>query len=338
MTIFEEEVRKPEYSFLTTDEHLGDNIAILCVGGSYSYGMNVPTSDVDIRGVAVNSARELLLNNGFEQVERDEPDVTIYSFNKVLNLMSACNPNVIEMLGLRPEHYLKVSKYGQMLLDNKELFLSKVAIHSFGGYANAQLRRLDNKSGRIGDAHNQAVHIINSMKNALYAVKQLVRPFEADENFDLVLDENNQVIVNAALRGYPLNELYRLVAEADKVRHDYEKLGARNSHAIEHNKIGKHMAHLFRVLYTGIDILEQQKIITYREQEKDLLLAIRNNALLTAEGQPTDEFWDLLQSVEARFSYAKENTSLPDRPDYKAIAELQFEVNKDIVANFMANQ
>ena len=331
MTIFEEEVRKPEYSFLTTDEHLGDNIAILCVGGSYSYGMNVPTSDVDIRGVAVNSARELLLANGFEQVERDDPDVVIYSFNKILNLLSACNPNVIEMLGLRPEHYLKVSKYGQMLLDNKDLFLSKVAVQSFGGYANAQLRRLDNKAGRIGDAHNQAVHIVNSMKNALYAVKQLVRPFNADENFELVLDESNQVIVNASLKGYPLNELYRLVAESDKVRHDYEKLGVRNSKAIEHNKIGKHMAHLFRLYMMAFDILEKKQIITYRADEHDFLMRVRNNELLDENGQPTEEFWETLQKYEARFEYAKLHTDLPDRPNYKRIEDLRLTVNSEIV-------
>ena len=311
MTIFEEEVRKPEYSFLTTDEHLGDNIAILCVGGSYSYGMNVPTSDVDIRGVAVNSARELLLANGFEQVERDDPDVVIYSFNKILNLLSACNP--------------------KLLLDNKDLFLSKVAVQSFGGYANAQLRRLDNKAGRIGDAHNQAVHIVNSMKNALYAVKQLVRPFNADENFDLVLDESNQVIVNASLKGYPLNELYRLVAESDKVRHDYEKLGVRNSKAIEHNKIGKHMAHLFRLYMMAFDILEKKQIITYRADEHDFLMRVRNNELLDENGQPTEEFWETLQKYEARFEYAKLHTDLPDRPDYKKIEDLRLTVNSEIV-------
>lgn len=48
------------------------------------------------------------------------------------------NPNVIEMLGNLPEHYLYVSNAGRMLLDNKKLFLSKQVVHSFGGYATAQ--------------------------------------------------------------------------------------------------------------------------------------------------------------------------------------------------------
>ena len=50
------------------------------------------------------------------------------------------------MLGSKPEHYIKLTDAGKFLLDNKKLFLSKLAIHTFGGYANAQLRRLENNS------------------------------------------------------------------------------------------------------------------------------------------------------------------------------------------------
>ena len=35
-----------------------------------------------------------------------------------------------------------LNENGRLLLDNRKLFLSKRAINSFGGYADAQLRRL----------------------------------------------------------------------------------------------------------------------------------------------------------------------------------------------------
>ena len=70
MTIDEikEKVNGQEYEFLKNDEHLGSNIILLGLGGSYCYGMSIEgKSDVDIRGVSLNSKEEILL--GQEQRE-----------------------------------------------------------------------------------------------------------------------------------------------------------------------------------------------------------------------------------------------------------------------------
>ena len=148
MTDFKELLKTTEYDFLRTNPHLGNNIILLGLGGSHAYGTNVEGSDVDIRGIALNSKEEILSATNFEQVLNEPTDTTIYSIKKIMQLLTNCNPNTIEMLGLRPEQYLYVSPIGQELLDNKKMFLSKRAVQSFGGYATAQLRRLDNKSAR----------------------------------------------------------------------------------------------------------------------------------------------------------------------------------------------
>ena len=111
-------IKTPEYDFLRTNEHLGDNIILLGLGGSHAYGTNKEGSDIDIRGVAINSKRDILLGRDFDQVVNTETDTTIYSFNKIVQLLTNVNPNTIEMLGLEPWQYLKVSPIGQMLLDN----------------------------------------------------------------------------------------------------------------------------------------------------------------------------------------------------------------------------
>ncbi|ABS34948.1 nucleotidyltransferase domain-containing protein [Clostridium botulinum] len=43
-----------EYDFLRNNEHLGNNIILLTTGGSYAYGTNVESSDLDIRGIATD--------------------------------------------------------------------------------------------------------------------------------------------------------------------------------------------------------------------------------------------------------------------------------------------
>ena len=74
------------------------------------------------------------------------------------------------LLGLSPDNYLYLNNIGQMLLDNKRLFLSKRAIQSFGGYADAQLRRLQNALARDTFPQSEKEqHIFNSVKNAMYS-------------------------------------------------------------------------------------------------------------------------------------------------------------------------
>ena len=151
MTVEEirEKLKTSEYDFLRNNKHLGSNIILLGLGGSYSYGMNIEgKSDIDIRGVALNSKEEILLLQNFGQIVDENTDTTIYSFNKMVNLLCKANPNVMEQLGLNTEHYLYIHPIGQVLLNNSKLFLSKRAVYSFAGYAKEQWKKLDNKSSR----------------------------------------------------------------------------------------------------------------------------------------------------------------------------------------------
>ena len=135
------EINSTDYDFLENDPHLKDNVILLTLGGSKAYGTNVNTkehiSDTDIRGIALNSKNEILLRQDFEQVTDLKTDTVVYSFNKIIELLSKTNPNTIEMLGCRPEHYIKLTNIGQELIDNNHMFLSKIAIHTFRGYANS---------------------------------------------------------------------------------------------------------------------------------------------------------------------------------------------------------
>ena len=62
MTIeqIKEMVAGNQYDFLRTNPHLAGKIIFLTLGGSHAYGTNVETSDVDVRGCALNSRSDLL--------------------------------------------------------------------------------------------------------------------------------------------------------------------------------------------------------------------------------------------------------------------------------------
>lgn len=324
-----------EYDFLRSDKRLGDNIILLTLGGSYAYGMNNENSDIDFRGIALNRKEEILLGNDFEQILGGE-DTTIYSFNKIIELLSKCNPNTIEMLGCLPEQYIILSEIGKEFLKNRKMFLSKICVHTFGGYASSQLRRLENKANRlVGQSQNEA-YILKSIQNAKYDFKN--RYYPHDENdVRLYIDKSDQegfeseIYMDVNLKHYPLRDWTGMWNEMKAIVSSYTKIGKRNEKAISHDKLGKHMAHLIRLYMMGIDILEKEEIITHREKEHDLLMDIRNGKYLDSNKQPISDFYVILNEYEKRFEYAKENTSLPDIPDYKKIEEFRIGVNEKIV-------
>ena len=74
-----EALKTSEYDFLREDKNLGDNIILLTLGGSHAYGMDKEGSDLDVRGIALNSKKDILLGTDFEQVVNVDTDTTIYS-------------------------------------------------------------------------------------------------------------------------------------------------------------------------------------------------------------------------------------------------------------------
>lgn len=95
------------------------------------------------------------------------------------------------------------------------------------------------------------------------------------------------------------------------------------------------MMHLVRLYYMCFDILENERIVTYREKEHDLLMDIRNGKYLDENKQPVPEFFDMVNELEKRMEYAKENTGLPDVPNYKEINEFVVSVNERVVKGEM---
>ena len=341
MTDFKTLLNTPEYEFLKTNDHLGKNIILIGLGGSHAYGTNVPGSDVDIRGIALNTKEEILGSANFEQVVNEATDTTIYSIRKMVSLLTSANPNTIEILGLKPEHYLYLSPIGQELLDNKKLFLSRRAKYSFGGYAFSQLRRLDNKAARTIEQAEREQHILNSITSATYAWPDTYKCFNEGEGIKLYLDTSEQedmdkeIFMDIQLTHYPLRDYKNMWSDMKNIVSDYAKIGHRNQNAIERGKLGKHMMHLVRLYLMCLDILEKEEINTYRENDIPFLLEIRNGKFLDNDSQPLAEFYEMVNEYKKRLEYAVENTGLPDKPNYDKINEFLMSVNERVVKDLI---
>ncbi len=333
---YKEILRQKEYHFLKTNEHLGKHVILLGLAGSYSYGTNIETSDIDIRGIALNRKSDLIGLTQFEQYVDENTDTVIYAFNKIVKLLLSCNPNTIELLGLNPEHYLYLNEIGRMLLDHKKLFLSRQAINSFGGYADAQLRRLQNALARdTFPQREKEQHIFNSVRNAMRDFNNHYKHFE-NGSLEIFIDDavnpelETEIFVNAAMTHYPLRDYAGMWNTMSNVVRDYEKIGKRNKKKDDLH-LNKHAMHLIRLFMMALDILEKGEIHTYREKEQDLLMDIRSGKYQKEDGTFHESFYDMLSEFERRLHDAAENTDLPEEPDMSKVQELVMTINERVV-------
>lgn len=323
-----------QYDFLRTNEHLGENICLLTLGGSHAYGMNVEGSDVDIRGIASLKPENILGTTSFEQFVEEKTDTTIYGLTKMFNLLLNVNPNTIEILGCKSEHYLYLNDIGKEILDNKHLFLSKKCIGSFAGYAGAQLARLENYVCREKlKQPQQEEHILNSITNAMRHWDEKYNKFE-NGSIKLFIDKavnpdmETEMFVDVDLKHYPLRDYKTMWAEMNEIVKTYKNIGARNSKAMEHGKLNKHVMHLFRLYLMCIDILEKEEINTYREKDHDYLMSIRNGYYMNEDGTIKPELYKEINLLKARMKEAERTTKLPDKPYYKDAEQLLIRLNK----------
>lgn len=324
------------YNFLKDNPNLGSSIILLGYGGSHAYGTNNENSDIDIRGIATNSKRNILTGRDFEQVVDVKTDTTVYSLEKMIQLLCACNPNTIEILGLKPEHYIYLTDAGKLLLENRNLFLSKRAIHSFGGYANSQLRRMETRSARAVGQAQMEKYILQSIEHASVTFKERYLDVD-DDAIKLYIDKSpredydTEIFCDVHLTHYPLRDHKGMLNDMGAIIRQYAKMGKRNHNALLHEKLGKHMMQLVRLYLMVFDILERGEIITYRENEHDLLMDIRNGKYLVNGNTPTKEFYEIVDEYENRLNKLKDTTELPDVPDMEKIMDLVEKINEAVV-------
>lgn len=326
-TEFKQLVSQREYNFIREDEHLKGRILFLTLGGSHAYGTNVATSDVDVRGCALNSPSDLLGLTNFEQRIDKATDTTIYGFNKFISLLTTCSPNMVELLGCKPEHYIFGNDIGKELIANRKMFFSQRAIGTFGGYATQQLRRLENALARDQlPQEKKEGHILDSMNHALEMK-------EGPQGIKLFIDDSPspeldvEIFADISLKRVPVRTFHCLLNELGSIVRLYDKPGKRN-HKKDAAHLNKHAMHLIRLLITGAELLETGDIVTNRENDLDLLMSIRNGAFMDLDGTYRQEFFDMVEEYGKRLEYAKQNTVLPEKPNMKRIEEFVMEVNR----------
>ena len=136
-----------------------DNIILEGVTGSTAYGLATENSDVDIKGVYLLPTQKIV-EIGFDPQkttkDHTDPDWVYHEVGKFMKLVMAGNPTVTELLFL--DEYTILTPVGQLLIDNRDAFLSTKAVtNAYSGYAFSQAQRLNNRTQQGLDGYDSAL-------------------------------------------------------------------------------------------------------------------------------------------------------------------------------------
>lgn len=309
--------------------------------GSHAYGLNVATSDEDFKGVCIKPREAYFgFTQRFEQMEHmgsksDGIDKVVYSIDKFASLAADCNPNIIEVLHVDEEDVIKIDEFGDTLRHHRNDFLSKKAMHTFSGYANAQLHRIKTHRAWLLNPPKSAperkdFHLSDDVrisKSELGAFNSLVEQgLQVGVSNDIVTDEGFLDRVTHALkyifgkRARPADVITLFTREkayqSAKTHYDQYlnwKKTRNQARAELEAKYGydtKHGMHLMRLQMMGVRILEKHHVqVKWTGAEREFLMSVRHGSL------QYDDLIDRAQKLEVQAKELYKTSTLRNAPD-----------------------
>ena len=194
---------------------LVDNTQYLTVMGSVSYGVSGESSDVDVYGFCIpprdvvfpHLAGEIMgfgkPRERFDQWQQHhvQPpdgrettyDFQVFSIVRYFQLCMECNPNMIDSLFTPRRCVMHSTQVGEMVRENRKMFLHKGAWHKFRGYAYSQMHKIKGKVNASNPARAETIARFGyDVKFAYHVVRLLDEVEQIMVEQDLDLERNHE--------------------------------------------------------------------------------------------------------------------------------------------------
>jgi predicted nucleotidyltransferase len=209
-------------------------------------------------------------------------------------------------------------------------------VESFIQYELQQVYKLKQHTAGLKDQSELEQHILNTMNNMILHFGERYTPYPKD-SINLYIDKsdnpdyNTEIFMDLHLTHYPLRDWRGMWSEMNSTVKSYNKIGKRNKHAIIRGKLGKHQYNTLRLPLMCCDLLEKKQIITFRENEHDLLMSMKHGEWLDERGMPIPDFFKLADELNDKVKKLAEKSTLPDEPDFERIDNFVAKINERIV-------
>jgi predicted nucleotidyltransferase len=305
-------------SYAGSLDWLPKRTAFLTIYGSHAYGLATETSDVDLKGFAIPPAEYFHgFLRKFEQAESRNPDMTIFDIRKFVQLAADCNPSVIEILWVDESEIIQINRFGRMLLDNREKFLSQKAKWTFCGYSMAQLKRIKvHRKYLLHPPTHKPTRSEFGLPETSIISKDIMGAIQNLEDKNVIAaheDEFGPAVMAAYQRERSYHNSLREWQQYENWK--TTRNPARAALEAKYSIDTKHAMHLVRLMRMCREILAEGRVVVKRP-DRDELLAIRNGAWTYEQIVE----WAERQDVE--LTELADRSPLPHAPDRNFLQEL----------------
>jgi predicted nucleotidyltransferase len=201
---------------ITPPSWLADNVHYLTIMGSESYGCSSGASDIDLYGFCIPPRNVIFPHlsgeifgfgkqqQRFEQFQQhhiQEPnngvkeyDIAIYSIVKYFQLLMENNPNMIDSIFTPRRCVIHSTPVGELVRQNRKLFLHKGAMFKLRGYAFAQMSKIKNKQNSSNPRRAADIEAHNfDTKFAYHVVRLCLQCEQILATGDLNLERDREI-------------------------------------------------------------------------------------------------------------------------------------------------
>jgi predicted nucleotidyltransferase len=158
-----------------------------CIVGSHAYGLSHEKSDIDRRGFYLPPANlHWSLFGVPEQLEKPETDECYWELQKFVQLALRANPNVLECL--YTPLIETVTPLAQELLNQREIFLTRLVFQTYNGYVISQFKKLEQDLRvRKEIRWKHAMHLIRLLLSGITILREGFVMISVDQYRDQLL-------------------------------------------------------------------------------------------------------------------------------------------------------
>lgn len=338
------------------------------ISGSKAYGLSLPSSDTDIKGVFVLPQNMFYGLDYVPQINDANNDEVYYELGRFIELLYKNNPNLLELLNTPKDCILYEHPLFKKL--SASLFLSKLCKDTFAGYAMSQIKKAQGLNKKIMNPMDKkrkgvldfcyiqyeqgAIRLEDWLIKKEYQQEYcgLVKVPHMKDIYGLYYDHYNQynfqgitrpkTVDTVVLSSIPkeVNQEAILYFNKDgykKYCKDYKQYwewvakrnNSRYENTIEHGK--NYDAKNIMHTFRLLDMAEEilsSGNINVRRPNRDALLNIRRGVF---------EYKDLMERAEAKVAKIEqvyEYSPLPSTPDKELIEQLLVEIRKTFYQNY----
>lgn len=324
--------------------------------GSHLYGTDTPNSDLDIKGIYIPTAREIVLGNYKETIQthrskqacerntKDDVDTEFFSLDRYLDLLMQGQTVALDILfGFSNTKDLTYN-HGNPMWDiwNHRYKLLTRNVNAFVGYAKQQAAKYGIKGSRMDalkrtktyldccdDKNQKLADYPSHIENLIESCNQMVS-LEKTPLVEIVMLKGPKGAIDAPHlrvngRAIPFHATVKYALEV--VGKMLDSYGQRATKAHLAGGVDwKALSHAVRVNSEAMELLSTGTI-TFPRPDRELLLKIKLGQL------PYEQVAETIEQGLADLYVAHEKSTLRDEPDREWVDNFVFDIYSEIVRN-----